>query len=58
MLVLGTFASIGLLCNLWLYFDDIKYRNAVLNKVPEEKQQLLNLMATPAITERRTFEPL
>jgi hypothetical protein len=47
MCLLGSFALCGLICNIWLYIDDIKYRGGVLHKVPKSEETILELMGTP-----------
>lgn len=47
MCLLGGFALCGTVCNLVLYFDDIKNRGGVLDKVPKQAETLSALMATP-----------
>lgn len=39
-------AVIGIVLNLWLYFDDIKNRGSILDKV-DEGETLTELMASP-----------
>ena len=39
-------AVIGICLNLWLYFDDLKYRGGILNKV-DRGEQLADLTASP-----------
>jgi hypothetical protein len=41
---LGSLATIGLAFNVWLYIDDIKYRDSVLDKVPKA---MADLMSSP-----------
>lgn len=36
LMTLAGFATIGLIVNVWLYFDDIKNRNSVLNEVKKK----------------------
>jgi hypothetical protein len=47
MCLLGGFALCGLVCNIILYFDDIKNRGSVLDKVPKVTETIAALMATP-----------
>lgn len=49
---LGSLSLIGMILNIWLYYDDIKNRGGVLNNVPAAVQ---DMMASPP-TERRLME--
>lgn len=49
---LGALSLIGMILNIWLYYDDIKNRGGVLNNVPAAVQ---DMMASPP-TERRLME--
>ena len=50
---LGSLATIGIIFNVWLYIDDIKYRDSVLDKVPKA---MVDLMSSPVLTNRRTLD--
>jgi MFS family permease len=50
---LGSLATIGIGFNIWLYIDDIKYRNSVLDKVPKA---MADLMSSPVAANRRTLD--
>jgi len=52
MCLLGGFALCGLGCNLVLYFDDIKNRGGILDKVPGATETIAALMATPQIPKK------
>lgn len=52
MLMLAAFAACGFVLNIWLYFDDIRYRGSVLNNV-DKGEQLAELMTSPP-AERKT----
>jgi hypothetical protein len=45
-ILLGGLSTIGVFFNIWLYIDDIKYRNGVLHNVPKEINEM---MATPLV---------
>lgn len=47
MMTLAGFATIGLCMNLWLYLDDIKNRNSVLNEIKKKDEGLANMMTSP-----------
>lgn len=53
-LFLGALATIGFLFNIWLYFDDIRNRNGVLNNVPVMTTEAMVTSPTP---QRKSFVP-
>ena len=53
---MAIFAAIGLLFNIWLYLDDIRNRDGILNRVHKD-DTLVDLMTSPPDT-RRVLEDL
>ena len=50
-------SCIGICLNLWLYFDDIKNRKAILNNI-DKGEQLTELMASPTKDTKRKAEQM
>lgn len=44
----------GIIINVWLHIDDVKYRGSILNKV-DKGDNLTELMASPTGPKRRDF---
>jgi len=55
-MTLAGFATIGFCVNLWLYLDDIKNRNSVLNEIKKKNEGLTTMMTSPPPT-RRSLVP-
>ena len=52
MMYFSSLACIGIFLNCWLYIDDIKNRDGILNKV-DKGDELEELMTTPVAENRR-----
>lgn len=48
-------AVIGIVLNVWLYLDDIKNRNSILNRL-DKGETIEDLTTSPVGTERRKFD--
>lgn len=54
---LGTLSLIGMAFNIWLYFDDIKYRGSILNNVPKTIEEMMT-SPKPDSSRRSDFNAL
>lgn len=52
LLVISVFAGIGLLVNIWLYIDDKKNRNSILDRV-DKGDALEDLITSPVQADRK-----
>lgn len=56
MFVLALLAAIGFCFNIWLYFDDIRYRGGALDKVYKD-EGITDLMTSPPPQRREVSTP-
>ena len=47
---------VGLLLNVWLYYEDIKHNNGTLNKVHKGEELIEDLMTSPKMERKRQIE--